>query len=577
MSKTAIPRPEHPRPQMVRDTWLNLNGPWSFAIDPGVSGEAQGWSDGRAFKQRIMVPFCPESKLSGIGHTDFMASVWYQRKFTVPAAWQDLRLLLHFDAVDYESTVWVNGRPAGTHTGGSTPFTCEITALVKKGENTITLCAKDDTRSELQPTGKQSVWFDSRGCHYTRVTGIWQTVWLEAVPQTYIKSYRVYPNLSGGTISLLVIIDGNVDGVTLVSEARARGTRAGRMRVGAENVMHCVLPLSRIEAWSPEHPFLYDLTLTLDRGGKTIDVVTGYCGLRTITIAGKQVLLNGKPVFQRLVLDQGYYPDGIYTAPAAAALKRDIELSLAAGFNGARLHQKVFEPLFLYWADRLGYLVWGEYPSWGLDLNEQAVLARVSTEWAEVVERDFSHPSIVGWCPFNETEHQHNPSAVAALYRLTKALDPTRPCIDTSGYIHTGATDIYDCHNYQQDPATFAELFEKFKTDDAAAWRNFPRQDGPYCGQPYFVSEYGGIWWNPKQKDTKSWGYGQRPKTEHEFLLRYRGLTEALLQHPKMFGFCYTQLYDVEQEVNGLYTYDRKPKFNMDIIKKITAQKAAIE
>jgi beta-galactosidase/beta-glucuronidase len=577
MSKTAIPRPEHPRPQMVRETWMNLNGPWSFAIDPGVSGEAQGWHDGRAFKQRIVVPFCPESKLSGIGHLDFMPAVWYQRKFTVPAGWQGMRLLLHFDAVDYESTAWVNGRPAGTHTGGSTPFICEITKLVKRGENTVTLCAKDDTRSELQPTGKQSIWFDSRGCHYTRVTGIWQTVWLEAVPQTYIKSYRVYPNLSGGTISLLVTIDGDVDNTTLVTEARARGTRAGRMRIGAENVMHCVLPLSRVESWSPERPFLYDLTLTLDRGGKTIDAVTGYCGLRTITIDGKNVLLNGKPVFQRLVLDQGYYPDGIYTAPTAAALRRDIELSLAAGFNGARLHQKVFEPLFLYWADRLGYLVWGEYPSWGLDLNQLAVLERVSTEWTGVVERDFNHPSIVGWCPFNETSYKHNPLTVAAIYRLTKALDPTRPAIDTSGYIHTEATDIYDCHNYEQDPAKFAQFFEKFKTDDQAIWRNFPHEDGPYQGQPYFVSEYGGIWWNPRQKDKKSWGYGQRPKTEHEFLQRYRGLTEALLAHPKMFGFCYTQLYDVEQEVNGLYTYDREPKFHMETIRKINEQKAAIE
>jgi beta-galactosidase/beta-glucuronidase len=256
-------------------------------------------------------------------------------------------------------------------------------------------------------------------------------------------------------------------------------------------------------------------------------------------------------------------------------LRRDIELSMAMGFNGARLHQKVFEPRFLYWADRMGYLTWGEYANWGLDYSDPSALERVLTEWIEVLERDFNHPSIVGWCPFNETEPTQNPELLRMTYRVTKAIDITRPVIDTSGYIHV-ETDIYDCHNYEQDPRKFAAAFESFKHTDSV-YRNFVKYDAAYRGQPYFCSEFGGIWWNPGQMDTKSWGYGDRPKTEQQFIKRYTGLVEALLSHPNMFAFCYTQLTDVEQEVNGLYTYDRRPKFNPEILHKINAQRAAIE
>jgi beta-galactosidase/beta-glucuronidase len=276
-----------------------------------------------------------------------------------------------------------------------------------------------------------------------------------------------------------------------------------------------------------------------------------------------------------LVLDQGFYPNGIYTAPSDAALKKDVELSMALGFNGARLHQKVFEPRLLYWADKFGYIVWGEYPDWGIDYSHPKALERVLPEWLEVMERDFNHPAIVGWCPFNETPGAQNPELLRIVHRATKALDPTRPAIDTSGYVHV-ETDVDDCHNYEQDPEKFAALFDDFKTSDRV-WHNAHAVGAPYAGQPYFVSEYGGIWWNPGQKDAKSWGYGNRPKSADEFLARYRALTEALLFHPKMFGFCYTQLTDVEQEVNGLYTYDRKPKFDPKIIRAINSQKAAIE
>ncbi|HGE71551.1 TPA: beta-galactosidase, partial [Candidatus Poribacteria bacterium] len=309
-----------------------------------------------------------------------------------------------------------------------------------------------------------------------------------------------------------------------------------------------------------------------------IDRVDSYFGMRSIKIENPAILLNGRPVFQRLVLDQGFYPDGIYTAPNDDALKNDIKLAMDVGFNGARLHQKVFEPRFLYWADKMGYLVWGEYPNWGLNHSAKETLEQMMSNWLEVLDRDYNHPSIVGWCPFNETPGNQNPELLRLIYRVTKAYDHTRPTIDTSGYVHV-ETDLYDVHNYDQNPETFANAFRPL-AEGGKAWQNSPDRDAPYKGQPYWVSEYGGIWWNPNQKDEKGWGYGGvagRPKSEEEYIERYRKLTETLLNHPKMCAFCYTQLYDIEQEVNGIYYYDRKPKFDPEKIRKINTQKAAIE
>jgi hypothetical protein len=288
------------------------------------------------------------------------------------------------------------------------------------------------------------------------------------------------------------------------------------------------------------------------------------------------LLLNAKPVFQRLILDQGFYPDGLYTAPTDAELRGDIERSQAMCFNGARLHQKVFEERFLYWADKLGYLVWGEMADWGLDLFRPETLDRFLTEWRTIVARDYNHPAIVGWCPFNERGSDGRTGVVNQVYHITKQLDSTRPVLDTSGYLHDGDTDVYDSHDYDQNPETFTERHAAF-ANGGEPFINNPGRDAAYQGQPYFVSEYGGIWWNPDQQDEKAWGYGDRPKNLEEFFARFKGLTEALLQHPRMCGLCYTQLTDVEQEVNGLYTYDRKTKFDAAIIKAIMSQPAAVE
>jgi beta-galactosidase/beta-glucuronidase len=528
--------------------------------------------------RKILVPFCPESSLSGIGEKDFMPCVWYRRRFALPESWRGMRVLLHFGAVDYEAAAWVNGREVGRHRGGYSSFAFEITAALKGGWNELVVRAMDDTRSPLQPAGKQSKRFESWGCLYTRTTGIWQTVWLEAVPATHIRGFRLYPGAK--SLGIHANVHGPADGLVFAAVAKAGGQEVGRVEIPATGSAVFDLPLSFVRHWEPGNPFLYDLELRLMKGRRALDTVHSYFGLRTIRIEGKKVLINEKPVFQRLVLDQGFYPDGIYTAPSDAALRRDIELALDLGFNGARLHEKIFEPRLLYWADRLGYLVWSEYPDWGLDLANPLALERVLPEWTETVERDFNHPAIVGWCPFNETSSAQNPELLRTVHRLTKQLDPTRPAHDTSGYVHVGDTDIYDNHIYEQDPVKFAERFEAFKSDDSDM-KPFSRNDvSVYRGQPFFVSEYGGIWWNPSQKDEKAWGYGgekARPRTEEEFVARYRALTETLLSHPKMFGFCYTQLTDVEQEVNGLYTYDRRPKFDARLIREINTQKAAIE
>ncbi len=327
--------------------------------------------------------------------------------------------------------------------------------------------------------------------------------------------------------------------------------------------------------WSPADPFLYDLELILETEAGT-DRVESYFGMRSVKLANGCLYLNGEPLFQRLVLDQGFYPDGIYTAPSDADLKRDIQLAQAAGFNGARLHEKVFEPRFLMWADRLGYLVWGEFPNWGLDHEHPAALERFVTEWLDVLQRDINHPSIITWCPFNETPNEQNPELLRTVYRLTKAIDPTRPVVDTSGYVHV-ETDIYTVHNYSQNVSDFSAAYEPLAQGEEG-WRNRHSNNVPHvAGQPYLVDEYGGIWWNPDQTDDRAWGYGARPADEDEFFQRLRGLTDALLNNPHICGFCYTQLTDVEQEVNGLYTYKREAKFDPERYRQIFTAPAAIE
>lgn len=591
-----IPRPEYPRPQFVRPEWLCLNGEWQFEMDSGDSGLERGLLE-HELSDRIIVPFCPESILSGIGNTDFMPAVWYRREVTIPAEWAGRRVLLHFQACDYDTTVWVNGAQVGWHRGGFTPFTFDLEGIVSPGEKaTIVVRARDDFRRAPQPRGKQSPRYENFSCLYTRTTGIWQTAWLEPVPKTYLRRPRITPEVGRGLFHVQAPLSGNAsglrlravlkDGLGVVSQAECAAS------ADFTPGLDLFIPENRRRLWEPSSPFIYDLDLELvDPAGNIVDRAFCYAGLRSVTIEGKTVKINGKPIFQRLVLDQGYYPDGILTAPSDEALRRDIELSLAAGFNGARLHQKVFEERFLYYADLLGYLVWGEFADWGahgfgpLEDHIQMGPTYVA-QWLEALERDYSHPSIIGWCPLNESWQPlgdritNLDDITRALYLATKAMDQTRPALDASGYSHrVPEADIYDSHDYEQDPEKFAA-----RHAGLAQGKPFVNTHGeqpisiPYRGQPYFVSEFGGTWWNPEARPGEdSWGYGQRPEDIEAFYARFAALTGTLLENPHMFGYCYTQLTDVFQEQNGVYTFDRRPKFDLARLRKIQGRKAAIE
>lgn len=567
-----IPRPEHPNPQFQRREWLNLNGKWSFKIDKSKSGLAKKYYEPQTkFDRTINVPFCPESVLSGIEYKDFMDAVWYSREFTIPEKYSGLRTILHFGAVDYKATVYINGKEVGTHKGGYISFEFDITDYITDGKNVLTVYAEDDTRSPLQPRGKQSEEYYSHGCDYTRTTGIWQTVWLEFVPESRIKGIKIFPNVENSSVDIQaeVIGSGKFEVLALYQE-RIMGA-ATVVSDGGFVTAH--LDLKEAYLWEVGEGRLYDLELRFNE-----DKVDSYFGLRDVRLDGQKFLINGKSVFQRLVLDQGFYPDGIYTAPTEEAMIKDIQISLDVGFNGARLHEKIFEPRFLYNCDKMGYIVWGEYPNWGMDPSNPNILFSILPEWIEEIERDFNHPSIIGWCPFNETwdydgRKQHD-ETLAVVYNTTKALDRTRPCIDTSGNFHV-ITDIFDVHDYEQDPKVFKEHYDKLMTDGELFDNHKHRQK--YTGGPTFVSEYGGIRWSVNESDQNAWGYGDAPKNKYEFIERYKGLTDALLDNDQMFGFCYTQLYDVEQEQNGLYTYSRKPKFEASIFRAINSRKAKIE
>ncbi|MBM6695785.1 beta-galactosidase [Bifidobacterium pullorum subsp. saeculare] len=573
-STGTIPRPEHPNPQFERPHWRNLNGKWDFELDLSASGfDREAWRTPH-FNSTIIVPFCPESTLSGIGFTDFIAACWYHRTVEITADELSGLVYLHFGAVDYEAHVYINGAEVGLHKGGYASFRFEISKYLHEGANDIVVGVKDDVRSAAQPGGKQSDRHYSYDCMYTRTTGIWQTVWLEYVPQTHIDRVRYYPNIDETSVTIEAKVSGQG---RLRAEVSFAGNVCGKAETSASNgLVMLTVPLAERHLWKPGEGNLYDVALTFGE-----DTISSYFGLRELRIDGYRFLINGESVFQRLVLDQGFYPDGIYTAPDEQALVRDIELSLAAGFNGARLHEKAFEPRFLYHCDRLGYIAWGEMANWGLDISDTANYASFIPEWMELVERDFNHPAIVGWCPFNETWDQNGRRQIDDILRLTynvtKALDPTRPCIDTSGHYHV-VTDIYDIHDYDQDPESFRQKYAAFAegkdtfTDVHAARQTYPG------GIPFFISEYGGIKWIPPfLEDIHSWGYGDAATSEEEYIARYKALTDPLIDDPNMFGFCYTQLYDVEQECNGVYAYDRRPKVSIEAIASINRRKAAIE
>ena len=579
VSASNIPRPEYPRPQFERSDWINLNGKWSFDFDFSKSGIERSLFKTESFEKSIIVPFCPESPLSGINHKDFINAVWYQRKISVPSEWAGKRILLNFGGVDYKSIIYINGKEIFVHYGGSSSFSVDITSYVTAGStDNLVVYAEDDLRSRLQTSGKQSHRLYSYECLYTRVTGIWQTVWLEAVSKGGLKYCRITPDLdnkqfvfepdfydlNGGTSFKVRILDGNKEVFS--------------QQVPASNSAFVCAQLKNIKTWSPESPFLYDIEFSvLNANGLVIDNVKSYAGMRKVEFRGNAFYLNNERYYQRLVLDQGYYPDGQWTAPDDAQLRRDVELGKEAGFNGARLHQKVFEQRYYYWADKLGYLTWGESASWGMDWTNPVAARNMIVEWEECIYRDYNAPSLIAWSPLNEAWQEDVNSQrkrlTNDLYFITKRMDRTRPVATASGGYHSGFTDIFAEHTYRQDPVQlYKQLY--YSAEKGPYIRNVEKS-APYRGEIYMIDEFGGIQWikemkAPEVSDAKEfWGYGVPPKTLEEFYTRLEEQVNVILSLDHIEGFCYTQIVDVELEKNGIYTYDRDKKFDMERIRKI--------
>ena len=532
---------DYPRPIFRRTRWVSLDGEWEF-----------GAGDSQRFDRTITVPFCPQAALSGIGDPAPGDVVWYRRRFDAPGA---ERLLLHFGAVDYRAKVWVNGEEVARHEGGNTPFSADITRVAGRRGNVVVVRAEDPLADKTIPRGKQHWTATPESIFYTATTGIWQTVWLEPLPSRRIDALRLVPNLDEGSVAVNVDAAGEVD-LMVTFDGRELARRKG----------NGVIALEDVHTWSPEAPHLYELEAVLrDARGAEVDRVESYFGLRTIETHDGKFWLNGAPYTQRLVLDQGYFPGGLMTAPADADLRRDIEVAKAMGFNGARKHQKVEDPRWLYWADRLGFLVWSEMPSFHEDSPEAR--HRLTAEWTEVVLRDRDHPCIVAWVPANESFGLGSDAApfLDELHRLTKTLDPSRPAVSNDGGEQT-TTDLCTLHDYGSP----AELAQRYRTlESALDPRARPRPaylpGYSHRGEPVIVSEFGGI------ALAGSGGFGWSEARDPGALLKtYRELVEALMAPGPVEGFCYTQLTDVEQERNGLLTIDREPKVDPALLRPIT-------
>jgi len=526
---------------------MTLNGEWEFGTGTMPS-----------FDRQIVVPFCPESELSGL-HELPGDVVWYRRRFDAPAA---DRLVLHFGAVDYRATIWVNDVEVARHEGGHVPFTADITEMSRARDNQLVVRAEDPLTDKTIPRGKQYWGPGPEEIFYAPTTGIWQSVWLEPLPDRHITGIRVSPDFSEGAVLFGV---GGEGGIELVArlDGEVVGTWSGRAGDGR-------MQLDAVAPWSPDSPVLYDLEIRLlGLDGVEADRVESYFGMRKIETRDGQFLLNGQPYVQRLVLDQGYFPGGGMTAARDEDLRRDVELAKAFGFNGARKHQKAEDPRWLYWADRLGFLVWSEMPSF----HEHSLEAerRLAAEWSELVRRDRHHPSIVAWVVANESfglDHI-DPSVRARflddLYHRTHALDGTRPVISNDGWEHT-LSDMCTVHDYTQ-PAQLARRYRDLDAalDGSASGHVVYGPGYGYRGEPVIVSEFGGL----RVAGSGGWGWLE-VSDENAFVGAYGALIDALMGAGPVVGFCYTQLSDVEQEQNGLLTAERVPKVDPALLRPLT-------
>jgi beta-galactosidase/beta-glucuronidase len=578
----------YPRPQLERPNWTSLNGTWRFLFDDDRQFKQP--SDIRKWPFSIEVPFPPESKASGINDPSFHQLCWYERDFDLKPDGQ--RIILHFGAVDYVATVWVNGREMTSHEGGHTPFWVDITAALNaSGHQTVTVMVEDDPLDLTKPRGKQDWKLEPHSTWYHRTTGIWQTVWLERVSRTYIGTVRWTPHLVGFAIDFEAQIWGDPVGdltieVELRHDHRLLAKDAYQV-VDGEASRRIILSDPGIDdfrneiLWSPEQPTLLDADIQLKRGAEVLDQVKSYTALRSVDIVRDRFTLNGRPYVLRLVLDQGYWPHTLLAAPDDNALRRDVELVKAMGFNGVRKHQKIENPRYLYWADTLGLVVWEEMPA--AYRFTRTAIKRMVREWTEAIERDYSHPCVIVWVPFNESwgvpelasrgDHRH---AVEALYHLTKTLDPTRPVIGNDGW-EASATDIIGIHDYDANLEHIRQRYgpevqpEQLFDRRRPAGRILTLDGYPHRGQPIMLTEFGGIAYDkgrPAGVET-AWGYSV-VHSDEEFAQRYCELMEVVAHVPLFSGFCYTQFVDVFQEANGLLCADRTPKIPLEQIRQAT-------
>lgn len=585
---------DYPRPQLVRKGWSCLNGEWSFAFDDKKEGIKEGWYRNFPKGEKIQVPFTYETEKSGICRQERHSRVWYEREIFLEKK-EEKRYLLHFEGSDFDTRVWVNQEAAGSHQGGYARFTFDVTELLKEGENRITVMVQDSYELR-QPRGKQRWRKENFGCWYVQTTGIWKTVWLEEVPKLYLSSLKITPLLKERAVEIQWELGGdseafleNEQGVFLNLEAGFGGKKisAVKNQIFRDHGSFRLEVFCDLEdfgewgimEWKPEEPNLYDLDCCLESSaGK--DQISAYFGMREISIEGPNILLNGRPLYQRLILDQGYWKESHLTPPDEEALIEDIEKILALGYNGVRKHQKTEDERFLYWCDKKGLLVWSEMAA-AYEFDDYGV-EEFTREWMEIVRQNYSHPCIITWTPFNESwgipqvktdrRQQH---FTEEIYHLTKALDPFRPVIVNDGWEHT-VSDIITLHDYEEEGKILLDRYQNCKEEilkgevyHCSSKSAFAQGYG-WKGQPVIISEYGGIAF---AGEGAGWGYGNKVADKEAFIRRFDEITTAVKSLPYVCGYCYTQVSDVQQEINGLLDEERNFKIEPEIIREINERK----
>lgn len=581
---TTIPRSEYPRPQFERDEWINLNGEWNFAFDRENVGEKEQWYKNPNFQQKIIVPFTYETPASGIGEEAFCPNVWYQKLVKIPEAYQDKQIILHFQAADYLTKLWINGFFIGEHKGGQIAFSFTITDYVNSDNELNIVVKNEDSQSCFQPRGKQR-WMDENfECWYVQTTGIWQTVWLEFLQEVSLESVKITPDIDSESAEFDFRVKGELKSCSNLSLKTTISYQDQPIKDFSLNIDRANQKVKtniasefhhwKVLLWSPDAPHLYDVTFTLYDGEHVIDHVHSYFGMRKVSIENGNVLLNNTPIYQKLLLDQGYWKDSHLTPPSDEAIIEDIDKTLEMGFNGVRKHMKVEDQRLLYWADKKGLLVWSEMAA-TYEFSDEAI-QNFTEEWIEVVKQHYNHPSIITWTPFNESWGVKNifvdvaqQKFTEAIYYLTKSIDTMRPVIVNDGWEHT-VSDILTLHDYVEYSDEFLQRYQDKESivQNLIAFNKHKHamaQGYDYKGQPIIMSEYGGIAFTTEE----GWGYGNQVKNEEEFLERYASITQAIKDTPYISGFCYTQITDVQQEVNGLLTERREPKVALEKIRDI--------